>query len=404
MFSQDIFAEALHRTASYLVRERFRGYDPYDALMSPIFKLPIFRSNKLVRLGAQQALRRLPINIRPFLRIPRGYNPVTLGLAVQGYSYLYAVDSQNADYYRAQALTCIDELKRMRTSGQTGACWGYDFPWESRYGRLPAFAPTIVATGTITNGLFVAYELIGIEEAFSLCSSASKFVLHDLERTVELDGSFCWGYFPSDRQQVINATMKGARLCAQVHSVSHDDDLAEAALLTAQFAANHQREDGAWPYAVRDVRSWVDNFHTGYVLECFREYARRTGDNQFEQTIEKGWNYYRTHFLERDCVPRYFDTRTYPVDITACAESIVTLCEFNDVAARDRTALWVIRNMQTADGAFIYQIRKTHTNRIQYMRWAAAWMFAALARLAYERAASDYSAGLDRRRVVEHEQ
>jgi hypothetical protein len=386
MLSREVVVQALHRTESYIAREHFRGYDPYDALLSPLFELPILRSTKLVRFGAQQALRRLPLNIRPLLGIPRGYNPVTLGLAVQGYSYLHAADSQNADYYRAQALFCINELKRLRSPGHSGHCWGYDFPWESRYGRLPAFMPTIVATGVITNGLFLAYELIGIEEAFTLCSSACDFVLNDLEKTIEPDGSFCWGYYPSDRQQVINATMKGARLCAQVYSVSGDDNLRQAALLTTQFAANHQREDGAWPYAIQDSRSWVDNFHTAYVLECFREYSRHVRDNQFELAIQNGWDYYRDHFFDDGCVPRYFDTRRYPVDITACAASLMILCAFKDDVTRDRTASWVIRKMQRPDGSFIYQIRKTHKNRIPYMRWGAAWMFAALGRIVYEEA------------------
>jgi hypothetical protein len=383
--------EALHRTESHISRERFRGYDPYDALLSPIFNLPFLRSNKILRLGVQQALRRLPINARPFLGIPRGYNPVTLGLAIQGYSYLYAIGGESAEHYRSRALFCLEELKRLRTPRQSGDCWGYDFPWEGVYGKLPAFAPTIVATGIITNALFVAYEQLGIEEAFSLCTSASRFVLQDLERTVEPDGSFCWGYAPSDRQQVINATMKGARLCAQVDSVERNDDLREAALLTAQFAANHQRNDGAWPYAVGDRRSWVDNFHTGYVLECFMEYAWRTGDSQFDSAIQKGWKYYRDHFFENDCVPRYFDTHTYPVDITACAQSILTLCVFKDDATRDRTASWVVREMQRPDGAFIYQIRKNYRNRIPYMRWGAAWMFAALGRTAYEQVVAEDS-------------
>lgn len=389
MLSQHGVAEALYRTESYIARERFRGYDPYDALLSPVFNLPFLRSSKIARFGAQQALRRLPLNVRPLLGIPRGYNPVTLGLAVQGYSYLCAVDAENADHYRSQALFCIDELKRLRSPGQSGDCWGYDFPWESRYGKLPAFTPTIVATGIITNSLFIAYEQLGVEEAFSLCSSACKFVLQDLERTVEPDGSFCWGYAPSDRQLVINATMKGARLFAQVDSVERNEDLREAALLSAQFAANHQRKDGAWPYAVRDPRSWADNFHTGYVLECFMEYAQRTGDTQFDTAIQKGWKYYRDHFFEDDCVPCYLDTRTYPIDITACAQSILTLCVFGDDAARDRTASWVVREMQRPDGAFIYQIRKTHRNGIPYMRWGAAWMFAALGRAAYDQVKSE---------------
>jgi hypothetical protein len=376
--------DAALRTESYVFAEGFRGYDPYDALLSPIFRLPLLRSLKIPRLAAQQALRRLPVNVRPLLGIRRGLNPVTLGLAVEAYAYLAITDPENAKRYRSRALICIEELKRLRSPGYSGSCWGYDFPWESPWGKLEAHTPTIVATGITTNGLFNAYTLLGIEEAFHLCSSASNFVLRDLERTVAPDGSFCWGYFPRDRQQVINATMKGARLCAQVHSVAPNEELRESARLTAQFAAQHQRPDGAWPYAFADRRSWVDNFHTGYVLVCFREYAQRTGDYQFEAVTQKGWDYYRDHFFESAQVPRYFDTSTYPIDITACAQSILTLSAFGDRRMREAVWSWVVDNMQKPDGSFVYQIRKTHTNQISYMRWGAAWMLAALSRVAYE--------------------
>jgi hypothetical protein len=386
MQSQDLVLEAVRRTESHIVREGYRGYDPYDALLSPLFTLPVLRSSRVLRIGATQALKHLPLNVRPLLGIRRGYNPVTLGLAIQGLSYLSVADSEHANCYRAQILVCLDELKRLRSPGQSGDCWGYDFPWESRYGTLPAFTPTIVATGIITNGLFTAYELLGIEEAFSLCASATKFVLQDLERTVEPDGSFCWGYFPSDRQQVINATLKGARLCAQVGTIEPRDDLSVAARLTVQFAANHQRENGAWPYSASDQRTWSDNFHTGYVLDCIAEYARRTSDERFDSTIQKGWRYYRDHFFEDDRVPRYFDVKTYPVDVTACAQSLMTLSTFRDHTAANRVAAWVIQEMQRRDGSFIYQIRKTHRNTIPYMRWGTAWMFAALGRIAWEHA------------------
>jgi hypothetical protein len=181
--------------------------------------------------------------------------------------------------------------------------------------------------------------------------------------------------------------MKGARLCAQVHSVAPNEELRESARTTAQFAARHQRADGAWPYAVADSRSWVDNFHTGYVLVCFREYAHRTGDYQFDAVAQKGWKYYREHFFESARVPRYFDTSTYPVDVTACAQSILTLSAFGDDRTREAVCSWVVDNMQRPDGSFVYQIRKSHTNRIPYMRWGAAWMLAALSRVAYETSA-----------------
>ena len=71
----------------HLETERFRGYDPYDALTSPLFRLPVFRSSKWVRLAAEQALKRSAINLRPLLRIPKGYNPVTLAFVLEACAY-----------------------------------------------------------------------------------------------------------------------------------------------------------------------------------------------------------------------------------------------------------------------------------------------------------------------------
>jgi hypothetical protein len=129
------------RTESHVFTEGFRGYDPYDALLSPIFRLPLLRSLKIPRLVVQQLLRRLPVNLRPLLGIPRGLNPVTLGLAVEAYAYLAIADPENAKRYRSRALICIEELKRLRSPGYSGSCWGYDFPWESRWGKLEARTP-----------------------------------------------------------------------------------------------------------------------------------------------------------------------------------------------------------------------------------------------------------------------
>lgn len=375
---------AVRQTDLYVTRREFRGYDPYDALRSPLFALPLLRSSKVLRLGALQIVKRLPVNIRPLLRIDKGLNPVTLGLMIQGYAYLSDADPQRADYYRSQILACLNDLDQLRSPGYSGDCWGYDFDWEARYGRLPAYTPTIVATGFITNALFTAYELVGLERAFEVCRSACRFVMHDLPRTFAPDGTFCWSYSPLETNVVLNATMKGARLCAQVHSVEASDELYDAAARTAHFVASHQQETGAWPYAIGDARSWVDNFHTGYVLDCFDEYERRTGDHQFASKKERGWAYYRRSLFAYDHIPKYYDHKLYPVDTTACAQSILTLTRFGDIATALRLADWTLRNMGRGDGSFAYRMYSRYTNRIPYMRWSVAWMFCALSRLLHE--------------------
>ena len=223
---------------------------------------------------------------------------------------------------------------------------------------------------------------MGVAEALPLCSSAAEFVRADLNRIPGPDGSFCWSYSPLDRQPVVNATAKGARLLAQVSALAGRNDLLADARGSLRFVADQQRPDGAWPYAVNDPRSWSDNFHTGYVLDCLHEYEQRTADTTFRAAAEAGWTYYREHFFDDGCIPRYYDSRRYPVDATAAAQSLLTLCRFGDLATAQRVAVWSIGRLQRPDGAFAFQIHPHYTNRIPYMRWSTAWLYCGLARVA----------------------
>jgi hypothetical protein len=379
--TRDLVEQSLDRLEAHLVAERFRGYDPYDALCSPLFRLPLLRSARWPRFAAQQALKRLPYNVRPLLGIPKGYNPVTLAFVLEASAYRAQVDTKRAELHRTRAVECVAELARLRSLGWSGDCWGYPFDWEARHGRVPAGTPTIVATGIVTNALFVAHSLLALENAIEMCESAARFVLQDLPRSEE-DGTFCWGYFPGDRQRVLNATMKGVRLCAQVYSVTGDGNHLEPAAQTAAYVARRQRADGSWPYADGDERQWTDSFHTAYVLDAFDSYETCSGDEGFRTVKERGWRYYRARFFRDDTIPRYYPDKPFPVDATACAQSLLTLCRFGDVETATRVAEWTIRNLQCADGHFAYRLHRRRVVRIPYMRWSSAYMYAGLSRLA----------------------
>lgn len=364
---------------THLRLEGYRGWDPYDALRSPLFGFPGLRA-RAVRIAAQQALRRLPFNVRPLLGIRQGLNPVTLGLCVDAYAHLAVACPDEVERWRARAAECVERLADVVSPGWSGACWGYDFDWETRVISFPAGTPTIVATGFVTNGLFAAHELLGLDGALELCKSACDFVLYDLNRTESTDG-FCWSYSPLDRQSVLNATMKGARLCAQVGAADRQPGLLEQALETTRFTLERQRPDGSWPYSASDARTWTDNFHTGYVLDCLDEVVERSGDDSARSAIERGYAYYRAHFFVDGRIPRYYDRRTYPIDTSAAGQSILTLLRFGDRETAARVARWTVNRMQRHDGAFAYRRGRLVTNRIPYARWSSAWMLCALARL-----------------------
>ena len=49
-----LLGDAVDAAERHLERQGLRGWDPYDALCSPLFTLPVLRSNRLLRFGASR--------------------------------------------------------------------------------------------------------------------------------------------------------------------------------------------------------------------------------------------------------------------------------------------------------------------------------------------------------------
>src|SRR5690606_8059965 len=113
----------------------------------------------------------------------------------------------------------------------------------------------------------------GNNKAKKLIISATDFVLNDLNRTQHLN-NFCFSYSPFDKQVVYNASMKGTRLLAQAYSLTNNDEYLNKAKLSVQFVIDKQNEDGSWFYSDKVNGKWIDNYHTGYVLDCLDEYIK----------------------------------------------------------------------------------------------------------------------------------
>lgn len=364
----------------YARARQYKGYDPYDALRSPLFKLPFLSSNKMIRFGVQQLVKRSPLNLRPLLLVPKGLNPVTLGLFIQGYSYLSVAHPENRQEYYQLIHELANRLESLIPKGFSGACWGYDFDWEARHARIPAYQPTVVATGIVSNGLYHAWKITGIIRLKKLVISSADFVSKDLKRTYK-GNSFCFSYSPFDTQQVFNASMKGVRLLSQAYAISNDYRLKQEADLAARFVINHQREDGSWGYSLAKQGGWVDNYHTGYILDCLDDYIRYCHTASYDEHLYLGYQYYKDHFFRQDGQPAFYSDNIYPSDSTAAAQSILTLTRFGDHEMAERTAHWMIRNMQAENGSFYFRKFKKYTIKTPFMRWSNAWMFAALSYL-----------------------
>jgi rhamnogalacturonyl hydrolase YesR len=372
----------LDRLKDYCEKESFKGYDPYDGLNSTLFKsIPWISKSRFIRLIWIQAFKRSPINLRPLVGISKDYNPKALGLFLSGYCKLY-IQASNEDYLK-KIIFFSQKLIDLKNCEWSGACWGYNFDWQSRAFYLPKNSPTVVVTAFISNSLLDAYEITGEAKLLTTARSACDFILKDLQRNYDPDGNLAFSYSPFDKSIVFNASLWGSQLLARVYSFTKEKELIEPAKKSVAFCCSHQKSDGSWGYGTYDFHQWVDNFHTGYNLECISDYMRYTGDITFEINISKGFEFYINNFFTKDGIPKYYNNSMYPIDIHAPAQLVMTLSKLSKLEQHkelvDMVFNWTFENMRSKNGYFYYQINKYFSSKISYMRWAQAWMFYSMA-------------------------
>lgn len=363
--------------------ESFRGWDPHDALNSPLLKRLTVNNRKIGQFWVQ-LLKRSPINFRPLLGIEKDYNPKSMGLFLGTYLRKYGATHSDADLKKAQFFSTW--LAQNQSSGHSGACWGYNFDWPNRSFWAPAGIPTVVNTAFIGLALLDAYKTTKNQADLDLARSSCDFILQDLNKlTVDGVGT-CLSYTPLDRRFVHNANVLGAWLLAEVYAQTGEKELMNMALSCVKFALHSQTDEGSWPYGLASNDRWIDNFHTGYVLVGLKRISHFFDLPEIKTAVKLGYQYWHKNLFLKNGIPKYYSNRVFPIDVHVISQAILTYLDFSsiDSGSRDKAiylAKWVTDHFQHTDGHFYYQQNSAYTIRIPYMRWAQAWMQRALTEL-----------------------
>lgn len=378
---KEIVTESFTRLKSYCESEGFKGWDPYDGLNSKVFNaIPFLNKSRLFRLIWMQSFKRNPINLRKVFLVAKDYNPKGLGLFLSGYCNLYRKEPKDEYLDKIQFLT--DEIIFLISKGYSGACWGYNFNWQARAFLQPKYTPTVVASTFNGYALLNAYDILKKDNILETATSVKDFILKDLNRTYDEKGNFAFSYSPKDKTQIYNASLLGSRMLARIYSYTKEPLLIEEAKKSVEFCCSRQNQDGSWNYGTLPYHSWIDNFHTGYNLECIQAYKRYSADTDYDENLQKGLQFYLNTFFTETGISKYYHNKIYPIDIHAPAQLIVTLGKLGilteNLELANRVLNWTIRNMQSRKGYFYFSKTKYYTSKIPYIRWAQGWMFYAL--------------------------
>jgi hypothetical protein len=361
----------------------WRGPDPYDGLNAAPMLVRRLRGSRLGLRLLTQVVKRSPLDLRPALRVPPGLSPATLGLVISAYSRNGFVAQGEA---RDKLRRAVTQLEKMRCPTFPEPCWSYHFDVQTRVLFYPQSVPNTIATAFAAMGLLDAYELSGEQRALELAVGTAEFFARHVPQTADGQGAY-FGYLPGDRTPIHNASMLVCALFARLARLLGRDDLASRASAGVEYAVSHQRADGSWPYGETPGLSWVDGFHTGYVLDCLLTCVESgIGGGHAERAWRDGLRFYADALVDPDGTPRYKPDSRYPVDGLCAAQAIQTLARATrlepSVGARCWSVFSCARNrLARRDGAFAFERERLWLNRTAHPRWVQAPMLTALTHL-----------------------
>jgi hypothetical protein len=197
---------------------------------------------------------------------------------------------------------------------------------------------------------------------------------------LEEDDTICFSYTPIDNYFVHNANLLGASLLIRLFKETEKKEYRDTALSALAYSMKHQRDDGSWFYAEKEISHWVDSFHTGFNLQTIRYFLDLGFAEEYGPQYEKGVRFYADNFFLADGTPKYYHDHIFPIDIHSPAQAVVFFSGMGSTYAEMTEIIlnWMIKNMQGPNGAFYFQKHKHYTNKISYMRWSQAWAFHAL--------------------------
>jgi len=363
----------------------FAGHDPFDALNSRLFQWSPLARSRNARLLWTQVVKRSPTDLRRISRTPSERN--SKGIALFALAQLANHRRLKTPESEKEARGLLSDLISMKLSGYSGACWGYNFDWQSSKFFAARGTPTLVPTAFAGRALIEAAREFGNEEYLRLARSVCNFIISDLPVTASTDERICFSYSPQSDTRIFNASLLGAEVIASVSSLTGELDLRDLAERAARYVIKHQREDGSWTYGTDANQSWVDNFHTAFVLFSLNRIIEDcTLGGEFRAALELGYRYWKNSLFLADGWPKYYHDDPYPADAHAAASAVVTFLELSrldpdSVKLAEQVVGWTIRNLRDEQGFFYYQKRRFYVVRKPYMRWSQAWMLYALARL-----------------------
>jgi hypothetical protein len=301
---------------------------------------------------------------------------------------LLAQALKKEEYY-SRALHFLDVLQTTRCSRYEHYCWGYPYCWETLRGPIPEGTPLITTVPYVYEAFKYAYQIDGSDRWLQVMNSIAEHALNDYEDIEVSQAASSCSYTPDPRHSmyVVNANAYRAFLLTAAGVDFGDRRYHDVAERNLQFVIESQNRDGSWFYANDQVRTFVDHFHTCFVLKALAKIEALTGATACTPIIARGIDYY---------VANLFDERRLPLPFSRAPRFTVYRRELYDYAECINLAMLlrgrfprldeilaivlseVVGVWQKPDGSFRSRQLYAGWDNTPMHRWAQSQMFRSL--------------------------
>ncbi|AEC51936.1 hypothetical protein PNA2_1020 [Pyrococcus sp. NA2] len=387
-----MFWDSLNSLYSWVKRERYLGWDPYDGLSGKISRK--FADKKLLNIAIIQLNLYSPVNLRPLFGIRKGRSNKALALFSRAYLYLYSITG--SEEFKIEAKTILNALEEQNISNDNRkfSCASYYFAYIAPKHYLSSSVPDIICVTESIKSFVTAYEVLGKRKYLNLALRGTNFLVNDLLELYKDVAYF--KYTPEERGKIVfNVSALALETIASLLKHAFNTSLIEIGENIIELLLKHQRKDGAWPYSLyldSGIYYWQIDYHQGFILDGLATFLPYIQNEELRKitlkSIESGVSFYMNRQFSSDGWSYYRYPIKYPIDIHNQAQGIITFSKlykaFSDLKYLNfakRIAEWTIRNMQDSSGYFYTHKWPGFVNKTPYMRWAQAWMMLALSEL-----------------------
>lgn len=288
----------------YCLKENLETYDPYDIWKTKLgfFVKNGFNKNRTLFIipAAIFTITDIFINNKFRLFYKKQEYPVVRAFAALSLINLYK--KYKKQEYIKYAKKHIDWLINNYSKGYNGYCWGIDFKLPiSKNIIYPENTPYSTNTPYILEALIEYNRINKSNKIKNIIKSVFDFLEKDLQIMYEDNNLLATSYGPLKDRIVTNSisyTMYSYALLIEFLPKKKEYIINKINKLF-NFITKYQQENGSWLYAPLDSNSFIDCFHSAFVIKNIIKTSKISHLENSELVVNNGYTFIKTNFYTK---------------------------------------------------------------------------------------------------------